>query len=81
VIHTLPSLTAATAGVRSPEWTATSDWSAALPVLQAEGVTLRELRLSDSASLLAFLATEEVSRFLSPPPTSIAGFERFIEWA
>lgn len=51
-----------------------------MPVLQAEGVTLRELRLSDAASLLAFLTTEEVSRFISPPPTSIAGFERFIEW-
>jgi ribosomal-protein-alanine N-acetyltransferase len=37
--------------------------------------------LSDAAALLAFLSTEEVSRFISPPPTSIAGFERFIEWA
>jgi [ribosomal protein S5]-alanine N-acetyltransferase len=80
VIHTLPSLTTATAGARSPEGTATSDWSAGLPVLQAQGVTLRELRLSDAASLLAFLTTEEVSRFISPPPTSVAGFERFIEW-
>jgi [ribosomal protein S5]-alanine N-acetyltransferase len=49
-------------------------------VLQAKAVTLRELRLSDAPSLLAFLTTEEVARFISPPPTTIAGFERFIEW-
>jgi [ribosomal protein S5]-alanine N-acetyltransferase len=55
-------------------------WRAALPVLQANGVTLRELRLSDAPSLLAFLTTDEVTRFISPPPTTIAGFERFIEW-
>lgn len=58
----------------------TSNWRAGLPVLQAKGVTLRELRLSDAPSLLAFLTTEEVTRFISPPPTTIAGFERFIEW-
>ena len=58
----------------------TSNWRASLPVLQAKGVTLRELRLSDAPSLLAFLTTEEVTRFISPPPTTIAGFERFIEW-
>ena len=26
------------------------------------------------------LNTEEVTRFISPPPTTLAGFERFIEW-
>jgi RimJ/RimL family protein N-acetyltransferase len=26
------------------------------------------------------LTTEEVSRFISPPPNTVAGFERFIEW-
>ena len=44
------------------------------------GRTLRELRLSDAASLLAMLSTEEVSRFISPPPTTVEGFERFIAW-
>ena len=56
------------------------DWRHALPVLQARGVTLRELRLEDAASLHAVLSTEEVSRFISPPPTTVAGFERFISW-
>jgi N-acetyltransferase len=59
---------------------AATKWRASMPVLQAKGVTLRELRLSDAPSLLAFLTTEEVTRFISPPPTTIAGFERFIEW-
>jgi ribosomal-protein-alanine N-acetyltransferase len=58
----------------------TTDWRKALPVLQAGGVTLRELRLSDAPSLLQLLTTAEVSRFISPPPTSVDGFERFIAW-
>lgn len=59
-----------------------TNWQDGLPALVAEGVTLRELRLSDAPSLLDSLSTElEVSRFIAPPPTSIAGFERFIEWA
>ena len=35
---------------------------------------------SDAASLCALLTTEEVSRFISPPPTTVEGFERFISW-
>jgi RimJ/RimL family protein N-acetyltransferase len=59
----------------------TTDWRKALPVLKGSKVTLRELRLSDAPSLLAMLATEEVARFISPPPTTVEGFERFIAWA
>jgi RimJ/RimL family protein N-acetyltransferase len=58
----------------------TSDWRQSLPVLTGSLVTLRELRLSDAMSLLAMLSTEEVSRFISPPPTTVEGFERFIAW-
>ena len=57
-----------------------SDWRKALPMLSGEKVTLRELRLSDATSLVAMLATEEVARFISPPPTTVEGFERFIAW-
>jgi RimJ/RimL family protein N-acetyltransferase len=60
--------------------TTTSDWRQALPVLSGSMVTLRELRLSDAPSLLAMLATDEVGRFISPPPTTVEGFERFITW-
>jgi len=69
-----------TAAIRVKSTTTTSDWKTALPVLHASRVTLRELRLSDAPSLLAFLHTREVSRFISPPPTTVDGFERFIEW-
>ena len=57
-----------------------TNWRHALPVLTSAGVTLRELELSDAPALLAMLTTEEVSRFISPPPTTIEGFERFITW-
>ena len=57
-----------------------SDWRQRLPVLTGTMVTLRELRLSDAPSLLAMLSTEEVARFISPPPTTVEGFERFIAW-
>jgi ribosomal-protein-alanine N-acetyltransferase len=57
-----------------------TDWRQALPVLTGSMVTLRELRLSDAPSLLSMLSTEEVSRFISPPPTTVEGFERFIAW-
>jgi RimJ/RimL family protein N-acetyltransferase len=60
--------------------TATSDWRQALPVLTGSMATLREMRLSDASSLLAMLSTEEVARFISPPPTTVEGFERFIVW-
>ena len=56
------------------------DWRRALPLLDGRRVTLRELRASDARSLLTMLSTQEVSRFISPPPTTVDGFERFIEW-
>jgi RimJ/RimL family protein N-acetyltransferase len=59
----------------------TSDWQQGLPTLRGREVVLRELRASDAASLFALLTTEEVARFISPPPTSAEGFERFIAWA
>lgn len=58
-----------------------SDWRKKLPVLTGSLATLRELRIADAPALLAMLSTEEVSRFISPPPTSVDGFERFIAWA
>jgi ribosomal-protein-alanine N-acetyltransferase len=57
-----------------------SDWRHGLPTLTGRQVVLRQLRASDAASLFALLTTEEVSRFISPPPTAVEGFERFIAW-
>jgi ribosomal-protein-alanine N-acetyltransferase len=59
----------------------TSDWRSGLPVMAGSNFTLREMQVGDAASLMAMLTTEEVSRFISPPPTTIEGFERFIQWA
>jgi ribosomal-protein-alanine N-acetyltransferase len=58
-----------------------SDWRDALPVLVGSNVAMREMRISDAASLFALLTVEEVARFISPPPSSVEGFERFIKWA
>jgi len=58
-----------------------ADWRTGLPTLIGSMVTLRELRLSDAPSLFVSLTTDEVARFISPPPTTLDGFERFIGWA
>jgi len=60
--------------------TVSSDWRRALPVLTGAMVRLRELRMSDAPSLLGLLTTEEVARFIAPPPSTVGEFERFIEW-
>ena len=56
------------------------NWRSEMPSLEEGRVTLREARLSDAPSLLAVLSTEEVARFISPPPATVDGFERYIEW-
>jgi ribosomal-protein-alanine N-acetyltransferase len=57
-----------------------NDWRTGLPTLTGSLVTLRELRLSDAAALFAALTTDEVARFISPPPSTVEGFEKFIAW-
>jgi len=59
---------------------ATTNWKATLPVMSGTTFSMRELRIEDAPSLLAMLTTEEVARFISPPPTTVEGFERFINW-
>lgn len=54
---------------------------ATLETLAGTTATLREPVVSDAASLFAMLSSPEVSRFISPPPATVEGFERFIEWA
>ena len=74
-----PELDVASGGVETLA-TISSDWRQSLPVLTADGVTLRELELADAPSLLAMITTDEVTRFISPPPTTLEGFENFIRW-
>jgi RimJ/RimL family protein N-acetyltransferase len=61
--------------------TVDGDWTTGLPVIRTHGVVLRELAASDAASLLSMLSTEEVARFITPPPTTLEGFRKFISWA
>jgi ribosomal-protein-alanine N-acetyltransferase len=60
---------------------ASTDWRSGLPPLRGRTVSLRELRPSDAPSLFAMLTAGEVTRFISPPPSTVEGFERFIAWA
>jgi RimJ/RimL family protein N-acetyltransferase len=64
----------------SPAPAHTAEWQKGLPTLTGGLVTLRELRVSDAPALFAALTAEQVSRFISPPPSTIDGFERFIAW-
>src|SRR5918992_854026 len=75
-----PELQKATTMVTPTATTTVTNWKQALPVMAGSNFTLRELRKEDAASLFAMLSTEEVSRFISPPPTTVEGFERFIAW-
>jgi RimJ/RimL family protein N-acetyltransferase len=60
---------------------AAAGWRQTVPVLAGGGVTLREVDLADAPSLFSLLTAEEVARFISPPPPTIEGFERFVRWA
>ena len=62
VISTVP--------LAEPQPQASNDWRGGLPVLTGSLVTLRELRAGDARSLFVALTTEEVTRFISPPPCS-----------
>jgi [ribosomal protein S5]-alanine N-acetyltransferase len=61
--------------------TVTSDWRTGLPCLTGNLISLRELRVSDAPALFSALSSEQVSKFISPPPASVDGFGRFINWA
>lgn len=56
----------------------TLGWRDRLPTLQGDRVVLRELRASDAPWLVAMITPPEVSRFISPPPSTVPVFERFI---
>jgi RimJ/RimL family protein N-acetyltransferase len=76
-----PTRSRAMVKARAATTVTTTDWRAGLPVLSGSTFSLRELRLDDAAALLAMVTSEEVSRFISPPPATVEGFERFIMWA
>lgn len=71
---------ATTLPTSAPGTVTSTDWRDGLPALTGAGLSLRELRTEDAPALMAMLTTEEVARFISPPPATLEGFERFIEW-
>jgi len=73
--------TGAVSAVSTSTSSTQTDWRTALPVLTGKSFTLREVRMSDAASLLAMLSSDEAARFISPPPSTVDGFERFIAWS
>lgn len=64
----------------APPASVSAAWRQSLPVLGGKQVILRELQASDAPSLFSLLTTEEVVRFISPPPNTVEGFEKFIAW-
>src|SRR4029079_4029798 len=64
-----------------PAMEVVADWKNGLPILKSSRMMLRELVKDDAATLLGLLRMEEVAQFISPPPTTPEGFEKFIEWA
>jgi [ribosomal protein S5]-alanine N-acetyltransferase len=66
---------------RTPRGTPSADWRAGLPTLTGDQIVLRELKAGDAPALFAALSSEQVSRFISPPPATADGFGRFIDWA
>lgn len=81
VIQNLEPIRFDAAAITTPMATVEEDWTKGLPVLKGRRMMLRELEKADSLSLLSMLSVEEVSRFISPPPTTAEGFEKFIAWA
>jgi RimJ/RimL family protein N-acetyltransferase len=56
------------------------NWQQGLPTLANATATLRELSVADAPSLLKHLSTAAVSRYIAPPPQSVAGFRTFVRW-
>ena len=61
--------------------TVASGWRSGLPCLTGSLVSLRELRAGDAPALFSALSSEQVTKFVSPPPATVDGFGRFINWA
>jgi len=56
-------------------------WPSVVPTLVNGTTTLRELCEADAPSLLALISTEQVSEFISTPPTTLEGYQAFIRWS
>jgi RimJ/RimL family protein N-acetyltransferase len=77
-----PSAEAPTAAInsRTSSNPAPAEWRVALPTLSGRLVRLREVTASDAPALREMLAFDDAERLIAPPPPTIEGFERFIEY-
>ena len=57
------------------------NWLDGIPVLDSPLVFLREVEASDATALAEMFENQEVARYLPRGPSSVEGFEDFIEWA
>jgi RimJ/RimL family protein N-acetyltransferase len=57
-----------------------ADWRVVPPELVGRRIMLREPRAADATALFSLLSTEEVSRFIAPPPPTVEGFRRYVSW-
>lgn len=56
-------------------------WCHRLPTLHASSFVLREVEAGDAEPLAAAISTDEVARFIAPPPPNAAAFRSFIAHA
>jgi ribosomal-protein-alanine N-acetyltransferase len=68
-------------GAPAPAAAEAVDWRQEVPVLTGSRLTLRELRLEDAQTLYLMMSSHETQRFISPPPSNLEGFKKFVEWA
>lgn len=77
-MSTMPLLQPTSVVVRT---SSPASWRDELPALFTQAVLLREVRPEDASSLVSMLASDEVARFIAPPPLTPEAFTRFIDWA
>jgi len=78
--HNSPESGTRVVGAADPASPPSTNWRDRLPVLRSGKITLRELQSSDAPALWAFINSSEVTKYLSPPPATVDGFEHFIDW-
>jgi [ribosomal protein S5]-alanine N-acetyltransferase len=67
--------------IRTPATRLRRGWRNGLPYLESARAVLRELKPSDAAALFHAMSRRDVTRFISPPPATLQGFEEFLRWA
>jgi RimJ/RimL family protein N-acetyltransferase len=56
-------------------------WRRLPPTLRGLGVSLREVKHADASALLTLMSSEDASRFVLTPPSTVEAFEQFVDWS